>query len=232
MLRGAQVTDRLRFQKGQLFHMTLIERLPTIVEDGRLLCDAALVGAELPGKSIAHAHIKERRRRVEVPVAPGGVVGDYVPFYLAPRSPMLAANHYGNVEGRSAGQAGIVYLVTTIERIAAVGEVVLTSKHPARRPRFTNDLSLFDDPDFIDWDVMFDPWFTSATDTERPERRQAEVLVHEEVPLDAIVGIAARTVDELEQARLICQLNHPGWHFNDRPDWYFPMGSSSEGGGR
>lgn len=219
--RRTAVTDRLKFQKGQLFHITLIERLPTIIGDGRLLCDAALADSNLPGQSIAHGHIKERRRGIEVPVPPGGVVGDYVPFYVAPRSPMLAANYYGNVHGRSAGQDGIVYLVTTIERVAEEGEVVLTSKHPARRPRFTNDLSRFDDPEFIDWDVMFDPWFTSATDTERPERRQAEVLVHGEVPLDVIVGIAARTVDELEQARSICEANHPGWHFNDRPDWYF-----------
>jgi hypothetical protein len=201
--------------------MTLIERLPTIVGGGRLLCDAAMADLDLPGQSIAHAHIKERRRNIEVPVPPGGVVGEYVPYYLAPRSPMLYANHMGAVSGRAPGQDGIVYLVTTIERVAAMGEVVLTSKHPARRPRFSNDLSLLDDPEFIDWDVMFDPWFTSATDTERPERRQAEVLVHREVPLDAIIGVAARTVDELAQARSICQPNHPDWHFNDRPDWYF-----------
>ena len=215
------MSDRLNFKQGQLFHMTLIERLPAIAASGRLLCDLALAELELPGHPIAHAHIKERRRRVEVPIPPGGVVGDYVPFYLAPRSPMLAANHYGNVQGRSAGQDGIVYFVTTIERIAALGGVVLTNKHPARRPQFTNDLSRFGAPDFIDWDVMFDPWFTSATDTERPERRQAEVLVHREVPLEAMIGLAARTADELAAARAICEPDHPDWHFNDRPDWYF-----------
>lgn len=215
------MSDRLKFTQGQLFHMTLIERLPAIVAGGRLLSDAALAGLILPGQSMAHAHIKERRRRVEVPVPPGGVVGDYVPFYLAPRSPMLAANHYGSVRGRSAGQDGIVYFVTTIERVAALDGVVLTNKHPATRPQFTNDLARFGDPDFIDWDVMFDPWFTSETDTERPERRQAEVLVHREVPLATVIGLAARTAEELAAARTICEPDHPDWHFNDRPDWYF-----------
>jgi hypothetical protein len=213
---------RLNFKQGQLFHMTLIERLPAIIADGRLLSDAALAELELPGDSIAHAHIKERRRRIEVPVPPGGVVGDYVPFYLAPRSPMLAANHYGGVEGRAAGQDGIVYLVTTLDRVTTLGGVVLTNKHPARRPQFTDDLARFRDPSFIDWDVMFDPWFTpTETDTERPERRQAEVLVHGEVPLGTIIGLAARTPDDLAMARAICEPDHPDWHFNDRPDWYF-----------
>jgi hypothetical protein len=97
----------------------------------------------------------------------------------------------------------------------------LANKHPTKRPRFTNDLALIDDDAFIDWDVMFDPWFISPSDTERPDRRQAEALVHRAVPLAAIVGLAARTGEELAAARAICEPGCPGWHYNDRPDWYF-----------
>ncbi len=215
------MSGQLRFRRGQIFHMTLIERLPSIVAAGHLRCDSAMAELDLPGRSIAHDHLKDRRRQVSVPVPPGGVVGDYVPFYLAPRSPMLAANYYGNVEGRSAGQEGIVYLVTDMDRVAALPGVVIANKHPLRRPEFTSDPARLDDPGFIDWDVMFDPWFTSPTDTERPERRQAEVLVHRQVPLGALLGLAARTVPELEAARAICEPACHGWHFNDRPDWYF-----------
>lgn len=211
----------LKFSKGQLFHTTLVERLPGIVADGRLLCDAQLQGLPLPGQSMAHEHLKERRRNVKVPVPPGGTVGDYVPFYLAPRSPMLAASYYGNVKGRPAGQQGIVYLVTSIDQLANLEGVVLTSKHPTKRPRFTDDLDRFHDPSFIDWEVMFDPWFTSETDTERPERRQAEVLVHREVPLHVFLGLAARTDGELAAAQGACGQAMPGWHFKVRADWYF-----------
>jgi hypothetical protein len=124
------MSDRLDFKKGQIFHMTLVERLQAIVVDGQLLCDAALAGKDLPGPSIAHAHIKERRHRIEVPVPPRGVVGDYVPFYLAPRSPMLYANYKGNVQGRTSGQAGIVYLVSSIDRVAHLGGVVFGQQAP------------------------------------------------------------------------------------------------------
>ena len=95
------MTDRLEFTQGQLFHMTLIERLPAIIAAGRLLCDAAL--GELAGQSIAMSTSRTGATG-RGPRAPWRCVGDYVPFYLAPRSPMLAANHYGKVEGRTPGR--------------------------------------------------------------------------------------------------------------------------------
>lgn len=42
-------------------------------------------------------NIKEGRRRRTVPIGPGGVVADYVPFYFAPRSPMLFTIDKGSV---------------------------------------------------------------------------------------------------------------------------------------
>ncbi|MGK2958297.1 MAG: DarT ssDNA thymidine ADP-ribosyltransferase family protein [Acidimicrobiales bacterium] len=107
------MSDRLDFRQGQLFHMTVVERLLSIVSDGRLLCDVALDGRISGAPSIGHLHMKAKRRRIPVPVPPGGVVGDYVPFYLAPRSPMLYANDMGAVGDQARGQAGIVYLVTS-----------------------------------------------------------------------------------------------------------------------
>lgn len=128
----------------------------------------------------------------------------------------------GAVSDRSPGQAGIVYLVTSIDRVRNLPGVVLPSKHPERRPQFTTDLTLFDDASFIDWDVMFDPDFRPREDdTDRKDRRQAEVLVHREVPLDLILGLAARTEDELVTARGACGRAVPRWHFKVRADWYF-----------
>lgn len=216
------MNGRLDFTKGLLFHMTPVDRLPLIVGDGHLLCDAALVHRDLPGQPIGHAHLKALRRKVEVPVPPGGVVGDYVPFYLAPRSPMLYASKKGGVDGRTTGQDGIVYLVSTIGRVAGLDGVVLTSKHPVRKPRFTVDLARFEDESFIDWDVMFDmDYRPREDDTERMERRQAEVLVHSRMPLTAIVGVAARTSAELAAAQDACEPTCEGWHYKARPDWYY-----------
>ena len=40
---------------------------------------------------IGMRHIKERRARKIVPIVPGETLADFVPFYFAPRSPMLYA---------------------------------------------------------------------------------------------------------------------------------------------
>lgn len=99
--------------------------------------------------------------------------------------------------------------------------MVVTNKHPLRRATFTDRLERFHDPDFIDWDVMFDSYFTSQTDTERPERRHAEELSHRQVPLDAFLGLAARSDAELHAARQCLAGALPDWHFKVRSDWYF-----------
>jgi hypothetical protein len=50
---------------------------------------------------IGDTSIKSRRARIEVRCRPGGKVCDYVPFYFAPRSPMLFSIQCGNVPGVS-----------------------------------------------------------------------------------------------------------------------------------
>ena len=104
-----------------IFHITHCRNLERIVESGCLWCDqqAAIRGANPVG--IAHSHIKERRARRIVPLAAGGKLADYVPFYFAPRSPMLFAIYKGNVQEYTEGQDEIIYLVSTFEIAASLG---------------------------------------------------------------------------------------------------------------
>ena len=46
---------------------------------------------------------------------------DFVPFYFAPRSPMLSAIHNGKVSGCTLLQEDIVHLETTVELATASG---------------------------------------------------------------------------------------------------------------
>lgn len=76
--------------------------------------------------------IKASRRRVPVNAGPGGVVADHVPFYLAPRSPMMYAIHMGNVASYAGGIDPLVYLVSSIGRLLELGlPVVTTDRHDA-----------------------------------------------------------------------------------------------------
>jgi L-alanine-DL-glutamate epimerase-like enolase superfamily enzyme len=176
-----------------IYHITHLRNLPSIVECGGLWCDGEAASQNLCAVDIAHDHLKARRANCPVPVGPGGVLADYVPFYFAPRSPMLFVIHKGAVAGYQGGQEEVVYLVSATERIA--GENLLftfTDGHAViRLSRFFDDLT---DLDQIDWPLMRDPfWRDTDEDRDRKRRRQAEFLVHRFVPLRCFLGIGVMT---------------------------------------
>lgn len=82
------------------------------------------------------------------------MVADYVPFYFAPRSPMLFALAMGNVPEYTGGMDPLVYLVTTAERLVHLGLPVLFTDRNAvlKTARFAHDLSDLDT--LIDWSLM------------------------------------------------------------------------------
>jgi hypothetical protein len=87
--------------------MTHVQNLPSIIRTGCLYCDKQAQAHQ--ARSIAYTNLKAKRAAKLVPVPPNGVIADYVPFYFAPRSPMLYAVHTGYV-GTGLVQSEIVYL--------------------------------------------------------------------------------------------------------------------------
>jgi hypothetical protein len=71
-----------------ILHFTHSDNLPEMVAAGRLSCDAR-ARLRLTRVAIGDAEIKKMRRERPVGAGPGGCVGDYVPFYFGPRSPMI-----------------------------------------------------------------------------------------------------------------------------------------------
>lgn len=71
-----------------ILHFTHLDNVPSIVAAGALACDWQARQGSMVAE-VGDPSIKEARRRRAVPVPPGGTVGDYVPFYFAPRSPMM-----------------------------------------------------------------------------------------------------------------------------------------------
>lgn len=79
-----------------IFHITHIRNLPSILADAALLSDAQMMVRGGPCEGIGMSTIKARRLSLPVPCHPGTQVGDYVPFYFCPRSVMLYLLHKGN----------------------------------------------------------------------------------------------------------------------------------------
>lgn len=127
--------------------------LSTILQLG-LLSDTAARRAGLIQTEIGNQEIKEMRRRRAVPVPPGGVVADYAPFYYAPRSPMMYLIDRGGVSSYAAGCDQLIYLMTTVERLAELGaRLVFTDRNAVLGiTEFTDDLARLDT--LVDWSLM------------------------------------------------------------------------------
>lgn len=199
-----------------VLHFTHIENLATIARHG-LQCDSDVQTTGRLKHEIGHRDIKRQRRERAVPVPPGGVVGDYVPFYFAPRSPMMYSIHMGNVPTYHEGCDDVVYLCSTLGRLQASGStVVLTDRNAALgHARFAQAA---DDLD-IDWPLMRERyWPDTAEYPDRRERRMAECLVHRLVEPTGIAGVVAKTE---VVARRVTRLVGTAWPVTVRPDWYF-----------
>ncbi len=204
-----------------IYHITHITNLPNILRDGGLWCDRVSSERNLAGVSIAHQHIKERRARKPVPCAAGGMLADYVPFYFAPRSPMLYAIYRSNVQGYQGGQTPIVYLVASAERVAQHGlSFAFTDGHAEMDlSRFFTDLG---DLEQIDWKIMqAQYWKDTLQDGDRKRRRQAEFLVHEFFPFSLIERVCTRNREiALNVSALLKPLaQKPG--IQVEPSWYY-----------
>lgn len=187
-----------------LYHITHVRNLPAILAADCLWCDKLRPAKAPKAVSIAHQHIKDRRAVRSVPIEPGGTLADYVPFYFAPRSPMLYAIHRGKVEGYAEGQQPIIHLVTSVKLAADAGQpYVFTDGHAEILfSEFSSDLADLDR--LVSWDVMkMDYWNDTLDQPDRKRRRQAEFLVKRTFPWSAIKRIGVKDQAVRRQVELI-----------------------------
>lgn len=171
--------------------------------------------------NIGNRDLISKRSTRQIPVAPGGTLSDYVPFYFCTHSVMLFNLHTGRVEGVDVRQSEIVYAVSSIERLQSLRlPFLFTDRHAyvegavfSGNPR---DLETLDWPLIKSRDFKRDP-----EDPTKLERRAAECLVHRHVPLEALLGLAC--LDEETRARIQAVLQEVGSSLpvRSKPDWYF-----------
>jgi ssDNA thymidine ADP-ribosyltransferase, DarT len=215
-----------------IFHITPIDNLASIARCGALLSKAAATAQGLVAANIAYPHIQGRRAVKAIPIAPGGSLHDYVPFFFAPRPPMLLAINKGNVPGCDYRQDDIVHVVSQAQAIRDGGHrFVFSDVHAALDiARFFDDLAHLGE---IDWGIFFEQpllggyckYWNNRPDTprhvRRQETRQAEFLVHQRVPIAAVSLIGVRTAEG--EARIRAALAGTGWDPALRvvPGWYY-----------
>ncbi|MFC2170572.1 DUF4433 domain-containing protein [Calditrichota bacterium] len=205
-----------------LYHITHIDNLADIIKMDGLWCDAERIRKQIKTTNIAHSHLKERRDRWPVPVAAGGFVSDYVPFYFAPLSPMLYAIYRGNVEGYEGGQKDVIYLVTSAEIASQQDKQWCFTDGDAylRITDYYDSLDLL--KTVIDWQVMRDKyWNKIPADTDRPRRRKAEFLVYKFFSWTGISGIGTFNTEILDRVVELTNSNKHQPQVKVVRQWYY-----------
>jgi hypothetical protein len=201
-----------------------VDNLAAIVRDGCLVSDAAMIERGGPARSIGMSTIKRRRvEELDLPCHPGTKVGDYVPFYFCPRSIMLYVIHCANhpeLEYRG-GQEPIVHLecdLRTVVRWAEESSVRWAFSLSNAGAYYTEFRSRLDDLAQLDWKAI------AARDFKAPEvneGKQAEFLLHEEVPFDLVerIGVHSEAMRTNVTGALRGSSHRPA--IEVRPEWYF-----------
>jgi hypothetical protein len=204
-----------------IYHITSIQNLPDILDAGGLWCDRIVEDQHMAHTNIAYPHIKLRRAQKVVQCGPGGVVADYVPFYFAPRSPMLFVINKGGVVGYRGGQSPILHLVSSAEAVEAAGlPFTFTDGHATVEiSQYYTDLNRLDQ---IDWAIMRSIyWNDTFEDGDRSRRRQAEFLVHNFLPFSLIetIGVINQTI--ARQVNGLLQQLPTKPNIEVVPTWYY-----------
>jgi ssDNA thymidine ADP-ribosyltransferase, DarT len=203
----------------RIVHFTHVDNLPGIVARRALLSDSMIQSLGGPSRDCADASIKSKRKQIPVHVAPFGRVCDYVPFYFAPRSPMLYRIFKGNLDTYQYGQTPLIYIASSVERALAAQLPWVGSDGncaAALTEHYNNWIEL---QSSVDWPLMQERyWHNTEDDGDRVRRRQAEFLVHKRFPIDLVRGIVVKS--EAIRAKAMESVGesidvrvHPSWYF-------------------
>ncbi len=206
-------------EKALIWRIVHRDNLPWILSNG-LACGNG--GMKAPNwVSIGNPDLISKRGTHPVPIAPGGYLNDYVPFYFTPFSPMLRNINTGWGGVRKRPNEEIVILVSSLARVNSAGlKWIFTDKHAYYR--WANYYSDLADLEKIDWPILQARDFRrDPDDPEKFERYQAEALVHQHVPVAGLMGIVCYT-DALKQS-IEQQAAQRGLQLEVyvRTDWYF-----------
>lgn len=206
-----------------IYHITHVENFSSILADGGLWSDAAMISRGGPVAGIGMGTIKQRRLGLPLRCYPGDRVGDYVPFYFCPRSVMLYILHCANLPELTyrGGQEPIIHLEADLrETVAwANGEghrwAFSLSNAGAYYAEFRNRLDQLEE---VNWVAV------AATDFRTEpvkEGKQAEFLVREFFPWQLVrrIGVHNQSI----QMHVLRALSGGGGRpvVEVRRDWYY-----------
>ncbi len=205
--------------KARIFRIAHVDCVPWILRHG-LHCKSSST-QDPHYVNIGSTELIGKRATKTVPIPPGGMLSDYVPFYFTPWSIMMLNIHtgYGGITRRA--NKDIVIFVSSIHRLHELElPFVFTNQHA-----YAIDTEFYSTPGDlkgIDWPLLQSRNFkTDDDDPGKQLRYQAEALVHRRVPRRALLGIGCH--DDSVRQKLESLIAEAGLTLTVKttPSWYF-----------
>ena len=161
--------------------------------------------------------IEKRRHNIN---SNGIVLGDYIPFYFGPRSPMLYEIQHGfnNVKQRAADE--IVYVVVSIQAIINANiDCIFTDGHAfSRITKFYDKVYLPKLNEIVFYNDVYAKYWKSEDDLDLKRRKEAELLIKNNLPFQYIAGFVV--YDDAAKDKLIdCGIDSS--RISVKPNFYF-----------
>lgn len=188
---GGTESELLNPDKALLFRITHRDNLPWILDHGLLSRNSEPQDPDFV--TIGSEDLIGKRAAWPLPVGPGNRLGDYVPFYFTPWSPMLL----NILTGRGVRQRApeeIVFIVTSLHLVEQNDVPYLIADRHAYLRTASFSQARGDLETLVPWkalqhrDFKKDPLNPEAFD-----RYQAEALAYRHVPVAALLGLACYT---------------------------------------
>jgi hypothetical protein len=210
--------NNLSAEKALIFRITHIANVPWILANGLHCANSNRVDPNFI--QIGNPDLIARRPQCRVPIAPGGTLSDYIPFYFTPFSPMLMNIRTGRNGVIQRPMKDIAIMVTSLREVQRRGiPFLFTDRHAVyQATNFYNDLDRLDQ---IPWaairarDFRRDP-----DDPGRFERYQAEALIHGHLPIECVLGVVCYGIQPQEEVQRNCDTLGLHMKVLCRPDWY------------
>jgi ssDNA thymidine ADP-ribosyltransferase, DarT len=205
--------------KALIFRITHLDNVPWILDNGLHCRSSEILDPDFV--NIGNMELIDKRQSRIVDIPPGGTLSDYIPFYFTPYSPMMLniRTGWGGITRRSNQE--IVILISSLRKLANDGRrFVFSDRHAyLQAAQFYSDLA---DLERIDWAILQARNFKrDSDDMERFERYQAEALVHQQMPVESLMGIVCYNATVKKGLDALVTERDMRLRIVAKPSWYF-----------
>jgi hypothetical protein len=206
-------------EKALIFRITHRNNVPWILDHGLHCRKSPIVDPNFV--TIGNPDLIEKRYDHPAKCAVGGTLGDYIPFYFTPCSPMLYNILTGWRGLRRREKEEIVVLVSSLHAVEDAGIPFFFTDRHALLALSESSTSLAD-LDRIDWPRLRNRDFRHDPDEpDKVDRYQAEALIYRHLPVGALLGIVCYNDSVADGVRDRVAEKHLNLKVATQSKWFF-----------